>query len=72
MIGVGSFCNNCILVRDAVECIAGDTVKYRNRNTGLLLSELGDKVGQEISAPLYRLRLAISRFWLDLRPHSLH
>ena len=29
------------------------------------------KWSREISAPLYRLRLAISRLWLDLRPHSL-
>ena len=29
------------------------------------------KWSQDISAPLYRLRLAISRLWLDLRPHSL-
>ena len=29
------------------------------------------KWSREISAPLYRLRLAISRLWLDLRPLSL-
>lgn len=29
------------------------------------------KWSQEISAPLYRLRLAISRLWLTFRPHSL-
>jgi len=29
------------------------------------------KWSRMISAPLYRLRLAISRLWLDLRPHSL-
>lgn len=29
------------------------------------------KWSQEISAPLYRLRLAISRLWLLFRPHSL-
>jgi Transposase DDE domain. len=29
------------------------------------------KWSREISAPLYRLRLALSRLWLDLRPHSL-
>ena len=29
------------------------------------------KWSQVISAPLYRLRLAISRLWLDFRPHSL-
>ena len=29
------------------------------------------KWSREISAPLYRLRLAISRLWLDHRPHSL-
>jgi preprotein translocase subunit SecG len=29
------------------------------------------KWSREISAPLYRLRLAISRLWLDVRPHSL-
>src|SRR6266540_2575255 len=29
------------------------------------------KWSQEISAPLYRLRLALSRLWLEFRPHSL-
>ena len=29
------------------------------------------KWSREISAPLYRLRLALSRLWLDFRPHSL-
>ena len=29
------------------------------------------KWSREISAPLYRLRLALSRLWLDHRPHSL-
>ena len=29
------------------------------------------KWSREISAPLYRLRLALSRLWLDVRPHSL-
>jgi hypothetical protein len=29
------------------------------------------KWSQEISAPLYRLRLALSRLWLAFRPHSL-
>ncbi|HEY3477227.1 MAG TPA: hypothetical protein VGK56_21605, partial [Anaerolineales bacterium] len=29
------------------------------------------KWSQAISAPLYRLRLAISRLWLSFRPHSL-
>lgn len=29
------------------------------------------KWSQEVSAPLYRLRLAISRLWLTFRPHSL-
>jgi hypothetical protein len=29
------------------------------------------KWSQEISAPLYRLRLALSRLWLTFRPHSL-
>ena len=29
------------------------------------------KWSQEISAPLYRLRLALSRLWLQFRPHSL-
>ena len=29
------------------------------------------KCSREISAPLYRLRLALSRLWLDVRPHSL-
>jgi hypothetical protein len=29
------------------------------------------KWSQEISAPLYRLRLAVSRLWLLFRPHSL-
>jgi len=29
------------------------------------------KWSQDISAPLYRLRLALSRLWLDFRPHSL-
>ena len=29
------------------------------------------KWSQEISAPLYRLRLALSRLWLHFRPHSL-
>ena len=29
------------------------------------------KWSQGISAPLYRLRLALSRLWLDFRPHSL-
>ena len=29
------------------------------------------KWSQQISAPLYRLRLAISRLWLTFRPHSL-
>lgn len=29
------------------------------------------KWSRDFSAPLYRLRLAISRLWLDVRPHSL-
>jgi len=29
------------------------------------------KWSREISAPLYRLRLALARLWLDFRPHSL-
>jgi hypothetical protein len=29
------------------------------------------KWSREISAPLYRLRLALSRLWLDFRPHFL-
>ena len=29
------------------------------------------KWSQDISAPLYRLRLALSRLWLQFRPHSL-
>jgi len=29
------------------------------------------KWSRDISAPLYRLRLALSRLWLDFRPHSL-
>jgi hypothetical protein len=29
------------------------------------------KWSQQISAPLYRLRLALSRLWLSFRPHSL-
>ena len=29
------------------------------------------KWSREISAPLYRLRLALSRLWLEFRPHSL-
>lgn len=29
------------------------------------------KWSREISAPLYRLRLALSRLWLFVRPHSL-
>jgi hypothetical protein len=29
------------------------------------------KWSREISAPLYRLRLALSRLWLQVRPHSL-
>ena len=29
------------------------------------------KWSREISAPLYRLRLALSRLWLLFRPHSL-
>lgn len=29
------------------------------------------KWSRNISAPLYRLRLALSRLWLDFRPHSL-
>jgi hypothetical protein len=29
------------------------------------------KWSREISAPLYRLRLALSRLWLEVRPHSL-
>ena len=29
------------------------------------------KWSREISTPLYRLRLALSRLWLDVRPHSL-
>lgn len=29
------------------------------------------KWSRDISTPLYRLRLAISRLWLDFRPHSL-
>jgi hypothetical protein len=29
------------------------------------------KWSQEISAPLYRLHLALSRLWLTFRPHSL-
>lgn len=29
------------------------------------------KWSQEVSAPLYRLRLALSRLWLTFRPHSL-
>ena len=29
------------------------------------------KWSRSISTPLYRLRLALSRLWLDLRPHSL-
>ena len=29
------------------------------------------KWSRDTSTPLYRLRLAISRLWLDLRPHSL-
>ena len=29
------------------------------------------KWSQDVSAPLYRLRLALSRLWLAFRPHSL-
>lgn len=29
------------------------------------------KWSREVSTPLYRLRLALSRLWLDFRPHSL-
>jgi hypothetical protein len=39
-----------------------------------LISRYCHRTGQcsrDISAPLYRLRLAISRLWLELRPHSL-
>jgi hypothetical protein len=39
-----------------------------------LLSRFCHRTGKwsrEISAPLYRLRLALSRLWLLFRPHSL-
>jgi hypothetical protein len=51
-----------------------DEKKQESRFLFSLISRYCHRTGKwsrEISAPLYRLRLALSRLWLLFRPHPL-